>query len=104
MLLPENINYGSRIEGVAFTFGEEGDALHWHVHTPEVNDTHIVIVARGKLRMETKGREDDQVAFAKIISEGDLIDVPFGIWHRFVGLTPGAKIFNLCKEHVTCAS
>lgn len=89
MLLPSDITYGV-ILGNAFVFEEAGDVLPWHEHG--VEDQHIIVVAKGELRMEVRGEEPST------IRAGDLIEVGAGVCHQFTALTDDARMFTMCKD------
>ncbi len=87
-----------RLWGVIVTFDGIGDKLLWHTHKPA--DAHITIVAKGTVRVDSGSGTGEQknITSSHDLSEGQCIDTAAGVYHEFMALTDGARIFNIVKQ------
>lgn len=88
MLLDKPFKVGD-ISGVIYDFEKAGEVISKHVH--DEKDTHITIVARGKLKAYSHDWEKEAVA-------GQLIDFRPGEPHELMALEDGTRIFNIVKK------
>lgn len=75
------------LRGTIYTFAEVGDVIPMHKHTDA--DTHIVIVARGRVRLH--GPEIGDIEYG----EGAVIDITAGVDHEVVSLTQNARTVHI---------
>lgn len=89
MLLDKPFKVGD-ISGVIYDFEKAGEVIAKHVH--DEKDTHITIVARGKIKAYSHDWEQEGVA-------GQLLDFRPGEPHEIMALEDGTRIFNIVKKH-----
>lgn len=83
------LNLGD-IAGAMYDFEKAGDIVPKHVHG--VEDVHITIVARGRIKAYSHDWEREAVA-------GQLLDFRVGEPHELMALEDGTRIFNILKKH-----
>ncbi len=86
-LLSTGIDTG-KLTGVVYTFEKVGDQLDMHTHTD--GNSHITIVARGKIKAHGNDWEAEY-------SAGAVIDFPTDQSHEFVALEDNSRIVNITK-------
>ena len=80
-------NFGN-IRGVIYDFLKSGDILPKHNHNEE--DSHITIVARGKIKAYSHDWETEYEC-------GKFIDFPAGQPHEIMALEDNTRIVNIIK-------
>ena len=90
MLLANRLENLGQLTGTMYDFELAGDILPKHVHT--VENVHITIVARGKVKAYSHDWE--QVAQA-----GQLIDFQPNQPHEIMALEDNTRIFNIVKNY-----
>ena len=78
------------IKGTIYDFEKVGDVVAKHVHG--VDDVHITIVARGKVKAYSHDWEKEAIA-------GQVLDFRVGEPHEIMALEDGTRIFNILKKH-----
>jgi len=77
-----------KLAGVDYTFEKTGDVLPMHTHGEF--DSHITIVARGKIKAHGNEWEAEY-------SAGAVIDFPSNQSHEFIALEDNSRIVNITK-------
>lgn len=77
-----------KLFGTVYTFEKTGDTLPMHTHID--GNTHITIVARGKVKAHGNKWEAEY-------SAGAVIDFPSQQSHEFVALEDNSRIVNIIK-------
>jgi hypothetical protein len=77
------------LRGTMYDFEKSGDILSKHVHTEE--NTHITIVARGKIKAYSHDWSQEAVA-------GQLLDFRPNEPHEIMALEDNTRIFNILKK------
>jgi quercetin dioxygenase-like cupin family protein len=90
MLLANRLENLGQLTGTMYDFELAGDILPKNVHT--VENVHITIVARGKVKAYSHDWE--QVAQA-----GQLIDFQPNQPHEIMALEDNTRIFNIVKNY-----
>ena len=90
MLLANRLENLGQLTGTMYDFESAGDILAKHVHT--VDNVHITIVARGKVKAYSHDWE--QVAEA-----GQLINFEPNQPHEIMALEDNTRIFNIVKNY-----
>ena len=86
-LLSQSLNIGN-IQGTIYTFENVDDVLPMHTH--QLGNTHITIVARGRVRAHGNGWSADYTA-------GAVVDFPVDQSHEFIALEANSRIVNIIK-------
>jgi len=86
-LLNIPLNAG-KLSGTVYTFEKAGDMLPMHTHTS--GNSHITIVARGKIKAHGNEWEAEY-------SAGAVIDFPTDQSHEFIALEDDSRIVNIIK-------
>ncbi len=86
-LLNIPLNAG-KLSGIIYTFEKVGDTLPMHTHTG--GNSHITIVARGKIKAHGNEWEAEY-------SAGSVIDFPTNQSHEFIALEDDSRIVNIIK-------
>jgi quercetin dioxygenase-like cupin family protein len=77
-----------KLSGTVYTFEKAGDALPMHTHTD--GNSHITIVARGKIKAHGNEWESEY-------SAGAVVDFPTDQSHEFIALEDNSRIVNIIK-------
>ena len=88
MLLDKELAFGD-LRGLIYDFEVAGDKVEKHTHGE--NDTHITIVARGKVKAYSHDWE-------VVVSAGQVIDFPPNQPHEIMALEDNTRIFNIMKK------
>jgi quercetin dioxygenase-like cupin family protein len=86
-LLSTPLNAG-KLSGVVYTFEKVGDMLPMHTHID--GNSHITIVARGKIKAHGNEWEAEY-------SAGAVVDFPTDQSHEFIALENDSRIVNIIK-------
>jgi len=86
-LLNTPLNAG-KLSGTVYTFEKAGDTLPMHTHTD--GNSHITIVARGKIKAHGNEWEAEYCA-------GTVINFPTNQSHEFIALEDNSRIVNIVK-------
>jgi len=89
MLLGEFFSFGD-INGAIYDFEKAGDILPKHVH--DEKDTHITIVARGKIKAYSHDWSIEAVS-------GQVLDFRPHEPHEFMALEDNTRIVNIVKKY-----
>jgi len=89
MLQEKPLSLG-KLTGVIYDFPEVGDELPLHVHG--VDDIHISVVARGRLKAFGPNNSWEQE-----VSAGTVLDWEPEQWHGFIALEPNTRLVNIVK-------
>lgn len=90
MLLVNPLKNLGQLTGTMYDFELAGDILPKHVHT--VENVHITIVARGKVKAYSHDWEQTAQA-------GQLIDFQPNQPHEIMALEDNTRIFNIVKNY-----
>lgn len=90
MLLANRLENLGQLTGTMYDFELAGDILAKHVHT--VDNVHITIVARGKVKAYSHDWE-------QIAEAGQLIDFQPNQPHEIMALEDNTRIFNIVKNY-----
>jgi quercetin dioxygenase-like cupin family protein len=90
MLLANRLENLGQLTGTMYDFESAGDILPKHVHTAD--NTHITIVARGKVKAYSHDWEQTAEA-------GQLIDFQPNQPHEIMALEDNTRIFNIVKNY-----
>lgn len=77
-----------KLSGVVYTFEKAGDTLPMHTH--QIGNAHITIVARGKIKAHGNEWEAEY-------SAGAVVDFPANQSHEFIALEDNSRIVNIIK-------
>jgi quercetin dioxygenase-like cupin family protein len=77
-----------KLSGTIYTFEKAGDALPMHTHTD--GNSHITIVARGRVKAHGNGWEAEYRA-------GAVVNFPTDQSHEFIALENDSRIVNITK-------
>jgi mannose-6-phosphate isomerase-like protein (cupin superfamily) len=71
-----------------------------HSHADRVNR---FVVVSGEIAIETFNERGDQVEKYEVLRQGDMLDVPAGVVHRFTVIEPGVvvEVYFPAREGVT---
>ena len=89
MLLVNPLEDMGDLRGAIYDFIETGDILPKHLHTEF--DTHITIVARGRIKAYSHDWEVEAVA-------GQVLNFRAGEPHEIIGLEENTRIFTIMKK------
>lgn len=89
---PEPFKFGS-LTGTYYFFENEGDVVDTHYHGTDLG--HICIVLTGQVKCESI--EFPGGDWEKIVSQGEVLDMPDEQWHKITALQPKTKIININK-------
>lgn len=89
---PEPFMFGT-ISGTYYNFDNEGDVVDTHYHGSNLG--HICVVLSGEVKCESMYRKDGN--WDKILSTGDVLNMPDEEWHKITALKPNTKIMNINK-------
>jgi len=90
MLLVKRLENLGQLNGTMYDFESVGDILAKHVHT--VDNVHITIVSRGKVKVYSHDWE-------QIAEAGQLIDFQPNQPHEIMALENNTRIFNIVKNY-----
>jgi quercetin dioxygenase-like cupin family protein len=79
----------NKLTGTLYDFEKVGDELARHTHG--INDVHISMVTRGKIKVVADNWEYEA-------SAGDILDWEPGIYHAFFALEDNSRLVNLVKN------
>ena len=81
------------LTGAYYFFENEGDVVDTHYHGTDLG--HICVVLSGQVKCESI--EFPSGNWEKIVSEGEVLDMPDEQWHKITALKPNTKIMNINK-------
>ena len=87
---PTPLNNLGDIRGTMYDFEKVGDIVTKHVHG--IEDVHITIVARGKVKAYSHDWEKEATA-------GQVLDFRVGEPHEIMALEENTRIFNILKKY-----
>lgn len=89
MLLVKELEHLGDLNGLMYDFEKAGEVIPMHTHSED--DSHITIVARGKLKAYSDSWSQEAIA-------GQLINFKAGQPHELMALEDNTRIFNINKK------
>lgn len=89
---PEPFKFNT-VSGTYYYFDNIGDVVGAHYHAKNLG--HICVVLSGQVKCESVYCENSN--WEKIVSAGEIIDMPDEQWHKITSLKPNTKIMNINK-------
>jgi len=86
-LLSQPLSAGN-LQGTIYTFENAGDVLPMHTH--QLGNAHITIIARGSVKAHGNNWE-------AVYAAGAVVDFPVDQSHEFIALEANSRIVNIIK-------
>lgn len=89
---PEIFRFGV-LSGTYYSFDNVGDVVDSHYHGKNLG--HICVVLSGEVKCESINYPNGD--WEKVLSVGEVLDMPDEQWHKITALKENTKIMNINK-------